>query len=100
MSDSVQFEIPREAIATVAREVFEEELAKCQAPIQDDEAEQIARILKRINAKQFITISEFAYLFGCSRGYVDKLIEKAQQPDTKHPVPYIDLDGLIQFDRV
>jgi predicted DNA-binding transcriptional regulator AlpA len=51
-------------------------------------------------AKQFITIPEFALLFNCSRGHVDKLLDQAQQPNCKYPLPYVDLNGLIQFDRL
>jgi predicted DNA-binding transcriptional regulator AlpA len=51
-------------------------------------------------AKQFITIPEFALLFNCSRGHVDKLLDQAQQPTCKYPLPYVDLNGLIQFDRL
>jgi len=96
----IQLEIPRSSVEQIAREVCEEIIAQSRPAIQDSQAEEITRTLQRINAKQFITISEFAYLFGCSRGYVDKLIEKAQDPKTECPVPYVDLDGLTQFDRV
>lgn len=96
----IQIEIPRSSVEQIAREVCEEIIARTQPAIQDSQAEEIIRTLQRINAKQFITISEFAYLFGCSRGYVDKLLEKAQDPKSEHPVPYVDLGGLTQFDRV
>jgi hypothetical protein len=68
--------------------------------IHDAEAEDIARKLQRINAKQYITINEFQFLFGCSRGYVDKLLDEAANNKTTHPVPYCDLNGLCVFDRV
>lgn len=96
----IQIELPRSSVEQIAREVCEEIIARSQPAIQDSQAEGIIRTLQRINAKQFITISEFSYLFGCSRGYVDKLLEKAQDPKSEHPVPYVDLGGLIQFDRV
>ena len=96
----IHVEIPRSSVEQIAREVCEEIIAQSRPAIQDSQAEEIIRTLQRINAKQFITISEFAYLFGCSRGYVDKLIEKAQDPKSEYPVPYVDLDGLTQFDRV
>jgi len=95
----IQLEIPREAIEQIAREACKELVARTQPAVPDAAAEEITRTLQRINAKQFITISEFAFLFGCSRGYVDRLIEKAQDPKTEYPVPYVDLDGLTQFDR-
>ena len=96
----VQIEIPREVIEQITREVVESTLAERVSTIQDEEAKQTERVLQRINAKQFITISEFAFLFNCSRSHVDKLLDQAQQPDCKYPVPYIDLNGLVQFDRL
>lgn len=98
--NGIQVEITRSSVEQIVREVCEEIIAQSRPAIQDSQAEEITRTLQRINAKQFITISELAYLFGCSRGYVDKLIEKAQDPKSEYPVPYVDLDGLTQFDRV
>lgn len=98
--NGVQIEIPRESIEVIAREVVEQALVDARPLIHDEEAENTTRTLQRINAKQFITIPEFAFLFNCSRGHVDKLLEQAQAKDTKHPVPYLDLNGLIQFDRL
>jgi hypothetical protein len=96
----VEIEIPREAIEQITREVLESMLASTRAIAHDEEAERIERTLQRIKAKQFITIPEFALLFNCSRGHVDKLLDQAQQPNCKYPVPYVDLNGLIQFDRL
>lgn len=96
---NVQVEIPQDSIEQIARNVCEEMLAKA-TPIHDAQAEEIARTIQRINAKQFITINEFSVLFNCSRGYVDTLLEKAQDRTNKHPVPFLNLDGLIQFDRL
>lgn len=96
----VQIEIPREVIEQITREVLESTLAERGSTIHDEEAEKTERILQRINAKQFITIAEFAFLFNCSRSHVDKLLDQAQQPECKYPVPYIDLNGLVQFNRL
>ena len=96
----VQIEIPREVIEQITRETIESVLAKTRRTIHDEEAEKTERTLQRINAKQFITIAEFAFLFNCSRSHVGKLLDQAQRPDCKYPVPYIDLNGLIQFDRL
>ena len=95
----VEIEIPREAIEQITREVLESILGNSGA-VHDEEAERIERTLQRIMAKQFITIPEFALLFNCSRGHVDKLLDQAQQPNCKYPLPYVDLNGLIQFDRL
>ena len=96
----VEIEILGEAIEQISREVLESMLANTSAIVDDEEAERIERTLQRIKAKQFITIPEFALLFNCSRGHVDKLLDQAQQPNYKYPVPYVDLNGLIQFDRL
>ena len=96
----IEIEIPREAIEQITREVLESMVGHAAAIIQDEEAERIERTLQRIMAKQFITIPEFALLFNCSRSHVDKLLDQAQQPNCKYPVPYIDLNGLVQFDRL
>ena len=96
----VEIEIPREAIEQIAREVLESMVGNAAANVHDEEAERIERTLQRIRAKQFITIPEFALLFNCSRGHVDTLLDQAQQPNCKYPVPYVDLNGLIQFERL
>ncbi|MCA1576353.1 MAG: hypothetical protein LC794_03195 [Acidobacteria bacterium] len=96
----IEIEIPREAIEQITREVLESMLGNAAAIIHDEEAQTIERTLQRIKAKQFITIPEFALLFNCSRCHVDKLLDQAQQPNCKYPVPYVDLNGLIQFDRL
>jgi len=95
----VEIEIPREAIEQITREVLESILGNSGA-VHDEEAERIERTLQRIMAKQFITIPEFALLFNCSLGHVDKLLDQAQQPNCKYLLPYVDLNGLIQFERV
>ena len=96
----IEIEIPREAIEQIAREVLESMVGNAAANVHDEEAERIERTLQRIRAKQFITIPEFALLFNCSRGHVDTLLDQAQQPNCKYPVPYVDLNCLIQFERV
>ena len=96
----IEIEIPREAIEQIAREVLESMVGNGAANVHDEEAERIERTLQRIRAKQFITIPEFALLFNCSRGDVDAPLDQAQQPNCKYPVPYVDLNGLIQFERL
>jgi len=98
--NSISIEIPLATIEKIARETVVQSLAEMRPDIHDDEAEAITRKLQRINAKQFITINEFQFLFGCSRGYVDKLLEQAAKGETEHPLPYCDLNGLCVFERV
>lgn len=96
----LQIQIPRESLEAVVRDVVQQQIAAALRPsVHDEEAEQIARTLQRINAKKYITIPEFAFLFGCSEGYVGGLLEKAAQGTTDHPVPYCDLGGLCVFER-
>lgn len=92
---SLTVEIPRASIEAIAREVFEQ---LNPAPVVDVEAESTRQTLARILAKQFITIAELQILLNCSRGYIGALIEKAAAGTTAHPIPYCDLDGLIQFE--
>jgi len=96
----LQIEIPGDSIEAMVREVVEHSLAQMRPPLPDEETDNTLHTLQRINAKQFITIPEFAFLFNCSRGHVDKLLAQAQLKDTKYPVPYLDLNGLVQFDRL
>lgn len=96
---NLSIEIPLAALEQIAQDVFERMSSETRAIVHDAEAEEIARKLQRIDARQFITIPEFSFLFNCSVGYVGKLLERAQKKETAYPVPHLNLDGLIQFDR-
>jgi hypothetical protein len=88
-------EIPRAAIESVAREVFESMFAHLPS---DSEAESTRQTIARIQAKQLITIAELEVLLNCSRGYIGKLVEQADAGTSEHPIPYCDLSGLIMFE--
>jgi hypothetical protein len=65
----------------------------------DPDVLEFQRRLSRINAKQSISIQEAAVLLNCSDGHIRNLIKKAKHHRTRHPIPFLDLDGVITFDR-
>ncbi|MDQ6652836.1 MAG: hypothetical protein M3Y84_08825 [Acidobacteriota bacterium] len=96
---NLSIEIPAALVEQIAQKVLERVSSETRPVVHDAEAEEISRKLQRIGAKMFITIPELCFLFNCSAGYVGKLLERAQKQETAHPVPHLNLDGLIQFDR-
>lgn len=91
-------EIPTTEIESIARRVFEA-MQETRSSDKDQEALETRQRLERINAKEFITIKEAAFLLSCSRGHVDNLLGKARAGKTTNPVPFRDLDGLVVFNR-
>ncbi len=65
----------------------------------DPEALEFQRILRRIYAKENISIQEAAVLLNCSDGHVRNLVKKAKNKKSQHPIPFLDLDGVITFNR-
>lgn len=65
----------------------------------DPEALASQRILARIYAKENISIQEAAFLLNCSDGHLRNLVEKARVGKTQHPIPFLDLDGVVTFNR-
>ena len=97
---AITFHVEPEQIEEVARRVFREMLLPSTPLIQEDsEIEITKRRLSRIMAKEFITISEAAFLLSCSDGHVRNLLKKACNRETQHPIPVRDLDGLFVFHR-
>lgn len=97
---AITFHVEPEQIEEVARRVFREMLLPTTPLIQEDsEIEITKRRLSRIMAKEFITISEAAFLLSCSEGHVRNLLKKACNRETQHPIPVRDLDGLFVFHR-
>ena len=95
--NSINVEIPRSAIEDIARQVFEQMTPAVQP---DTEAEDTRKAIGRLMAKEFLSIREVSFLFGCSENHVRTLIQRAVEKSTKHPIPYCDLDGLVVFERV
>jgi phosphoribosylformylglycinamidine (FGAM) synthase-like enzyme len=65
----------------------------------DPEALASQRILARIYAKENISIQEAAFLLNCSDGHLRNLVKKARAGKTQHPIPFLDLDGVVTFNR-
>ena len=61
--------------------------------------EETARMIAKINAKPRITIAEAALLLGCSPSHLYTKITAAKKNKTRHPVPFLDLDGVYVLPR-
>jgi hypothetical protein len=97
---AITFQVEPDQIEEVARRVFREmQVPATQLGQEDAEMENTKRRLRRIMAKEFITISEAAFLLSCSDGHVRNLLKKACNGETQHPIPVRDLDGLFVFQR-
>jgi hypothetical protein len=86
-------------IEEVARRVFEEMSARSPAGDENQETKDLKQKLLLISNKEFITITEAAFLLSCSRSHIDNLLERARSEKTDCPIPFHDLDGLIVFKR-
>ncbi|HEV7374768.1 MAG TPA: hypothetical protein VGN95_08625 [Pyrinomonadaceae bacterium] len=61
--------------------------------------EETARKIARINAKPRITIPEAALLLGCSTSHFYTKINASKKGKSKHPIPFLDLDGVYVLPR-
>jgi hypothetical protein len=61
--------------------------------------EETSRMIAKINAKPRITIAEAALLLGCSTSHLYAKITAAKKSKSKHPVPFLDLDGVYVLPR-
>ena len=93
-----------ERIRRISREVLVEHQARepqsGNSSIADSEDEKLAVTLRRIMAKEFVSIKETALLLNCSDGHIRNLVGKAQKGKASHPIPFLDLDGVTVFPRV
>ena len=93
-----------ERIRQISREVLEEwqtkELEASASPGTDHEVRKLSESLRRIMAKEFVSIREVALLLNCSDGHVRNLVSKAQHGKASNPIPHLDLDGVTVFPRV
>ena len=90
-----------ERIRRISREVIVEHQAReQQSSVADSEGEKLAVTLRRIMAKEFVSIKETALLLNCSDGHIRNLVGKAQKGKASHPIPFLDLDGVTVFPRV
>ena len=81
-----------ERIRRISKEVLLEHQAREQQPgnssIADSEDEKLAVTLRRIMAKEFVSIKETALLLNCSDGHIRNLVGKAQKGKASHPIPW------------
>ncbi len=93
-----------ERIRRISREVLVEHQARepqsGNSSVADSEDEKLAVTLRRIMAKEFVSIKETALLLNCSDGHIRNLVGKAQKGKASHPIPFLDLDGVTVFPRV
>lgn len=80
-----------------AERVFEVK-GKTLVSHEDAQADDHRRCLSRILAKKYVSIGEVALLLNCSDSYVRKLVKRAQKKESRHPIPFTDLDGHIVFE--
>ena len=88
-------------IRRVARQVIEEQrtIKPGPEPSSDSEARKLSETVRRIMAKEFVSIKEVALLLGCSDGHVRNLVGKALRGQALNPIPFRDLDGVTVFPR-
>jgi hypothetical protein len=73
--------------------------------VQNEEAQKTRERITLINAKEYITLNEAAFLLSCSPAYLRKLVGLARKGQAKKSgraknlIPYRDLDGLVSFHR-
>lgn len=63
----------------------------------DPEAEQTRRTIEKINAKEFVSADEAAFLFGCSEQHLRNQVQKAIDGTAVHPIPFADIDNVTRF---
>jgi hypothetical protein len=93
-----------EKIMEALTDFIDQRIAESKSPLVTDEVLEIKRTLALIHAKEYISISEAAYLLSCSPDYLRKLIKLARKGTAKkgrgrNPIPYRELDGLATFNR-
>jgi hypothetical protein len=88
----------RQFFKSLFEESLDEALERRNAifPIIDEET---AQKIARINAKPRITIPEAALLLGCSTSHLYTKITAARKGKAKHPIPFLDLDGVYVLPR-
>jgi len=93
-----------ERIRRISREVLKEQETREQQPghssTTDSEGAKLTETLRRIMAKEFVSIKEVALLLNCSGGHIRNLVSKAQKGKASNPIPFLDLDGVTVFPRV
>ncbi|MBA2527902.1 MAG: hypothetical protein ACR2HX_13020 [Pyrinomonadaceae bacterium] len=97
-TQTISFQVDPAQIEEVARRVFREMQSSSSELCQSDpEIEMVKHRLDRIMAKEFITLSEAAFLLSCSDGHIRNLLKKAHSGETERLIPVRDLDGVFVF---
>jgi hypothetical protein len=97
----MQIELPEKFIEELSERVRQKLLTEERQHHErlDSDALEFQHKLSRINAKQNISIQEAAVLLNRSDGHIRNLVKKAKHKRTRHPIPFLDLDGVTTFDR-
>lgn len=68
---------------------------------ESEEAKKIKETLEIINAKEFLTADEVAYLFNCGSDKIYKLVKEAKEGSTGNPIPFTPFGdtGMVRFER-
>lgn len=101
MSTNVEEIIPDpmgQFFETIFNKALDRALDKRNAIFPTVDEETTLKIAK-INAKPRITILEAALLLGCSTSHFYTKITAAKKGKTKHPIPFLDLDGVYVLPR-
>ena len=96
--ESINLEAYFRAIAREEAERVYEEKREVTVPSGDSEVGDYRRRIDTIMVKKYISVGEVAFLLNCSDSYVRKLIKRAQKKETRHPIPFTDLDGHVVFE--
>lgn len=82
----------------IAREVFQEVAQDylSQSRVTDLPA-KLREQLALIKAKEHVTVKEAALLLSCSESHIRKLIRQARKGKSRHPIPFVDMEGVTVF---
>lgn len=89
-----------ERIEQIARDVLQAIIHDSALSHPSDEASAKLRgQLELIKVKEHVTVKEAALLLSCSESHIRKLVMMARKTKTRHPIPYVDMEGVTVFPR-
>ncbi len=99
MRDNEIAKLLSERMKEIAREVFQEftHAHVGHSCITDDAPAKLREQLALIKAKEHVTVKEAALLLSCSESHIRKLIKVARKGKSRHPIPFVDLEGVTVF---
>jgi hypothetical protein len=88
-----------ERMKEIAREVFQEITQDYadHSRVTDDAPAKLREQLALIKAKEHVTVKEAALLLSCSESHIRKLIKLARKGKSRHPIPFVDMEGVTVF---